>query len=189
MKNFQLVAQGVDVLPLLLAIKQKPHLWNQNTLRTTHANSPHTSVSDIWIRFNDLEPYQQGGADIAGVLDQHESIWYPAAAELPQVRSLVFALMARVEGERLGRVLITSLEPGKRVDPHPDSGDHARYFERFHIVLQATPGMVFRCGDEQVQMKAGEAWWFQNQIEHEVVNNGSDDRIHLIVDIKTSAFR
>ncbi len=35
-------------------------------------------------------------------------------------------------------------------------------------------------------MKAGEAWWFDNSQEHEVVNNGITDRIHLIVDIRTS---
>ena len=183
MKNFQLMAQGVDVMPLLLALKRNPDLWDQHTLRTTHPNSPHTQVRDIWLRFNDLKPYKHG-EDIVGVLDQHESIWYPAIDVLPQARALIFALMARVEGERLGRVLITSLEPGKRIDPHPDSGDHARYFERYHIVIQANPGMMFRCGDEEVQMKMGEIWWFQNQIEHEVINNGSDARIHMIVDIK-----
>lgn len=185
MKNFLKIAEGVDVMPLLMALKQNPGLWNRHTLRTTHENSPHTQVSDIWLRFNDLTPYENG-ADVAGVLDQHESIWYPAIDHLPQARQLIFAVMARVEGERLGRALITSLEPGCRIDPHPDSGDHARYFERFHIVIQSTPGMIFRCGDEQVQMKTGEVWWFQNQIEHEVINNGSDTRIHLIVDIKTT---
>jgi len=184
MKNFQQIAFGVDVMPLLMALKQHPELWNQNTLRTTHENSPHTEVSDIWLRFNDLTPFDD--EDVAGVLDQHESIWYPAIDHLPQARQLIFALMARVEGERLGRVLITALEPGKCIAPHPDSGDHARYFERFHIVLQSTPGIIFRCGDEQVQMKAGEILWLQNQIEHEVINNGSDTRIHMIIDIKTT---
>jgi quercetin dioxygenase-like cupin family protein len=185
MKNLQLVAHSIDVMPLLMAIKRAPHLWNQNTLRTTHPNSPHTQVSDIWLRFNDISLYENGGADRA-ILDQHESIWYPAIDHLPQARPLIFALMHRVEGERLGRVLITALEPGKRIDPHPDSGDHARYFERYHVVLQATPGMIFRVGDEQVQMKIGEIWWMQNQVEHEVINNGSDTRIHMIIDIKTT---
>lgn len=29
-------------------------LWNQHTLRTTHPGSVHQNVSDIWLRFNDL---------------------------------------------------------------------------------------------------------------------------------------
>jgi hypothetical protein len=33
-------------------------------------------------------------------------------------------------------------------------------------------------------MRTGEVWWFNNAIEHEVVNNSADDRIHLIVDIR-----
>jgi hypothetical protein len=35
-------------------------------------------------------------------------------------------------------------------------------------------------------MAPGEAWWFDNAQEHEVINNSADDRIHMIVDIRTS---
>jgi quercetin dioxygenase-like cupin family protein len=92
--------------------------------------------------------------------------------------------MARVEGERLGRCIITKLKPGAVIDPHVDSGDHAAYFERYHIVLQSLPGSVFHAGGETVQMRVGEVWWFDNSSMHSVINNSADDRIHLIVDIK-----
>jgi hypothetical protein len=35
-------------------------------------------------------------------------------------------------------------------------------------------------------MPQGSVWWFQNAIEHEVVNNSPGDRIHMIVDIRTA---
>jgi len=35
-------------------------------------------------------------------------------------------------------------------------------------------------------MRQGEIWWFDNSVEHEVMNNGADDRVLLIVDIRTS---
>ena len=180
MKNFLKVADGIDVLPLLMALKSHPELWDQNTLRTTHPGTPHTEVSDIWLRFNDLT---QG---VGAVPDEHESVNYPAFKALPQARPLIFGLMARIEGERLGRCLITKLPPGGRIEPHEDGGSHAAYFERFHIVLQSLPGNAFRCGDETIGMRAGEVWWFDNAVEHEVINNSADDRIHLIVDIRTS---
>jgi len=183
MKNFLKIAEGVDVMPLLAALARQPDLWNQNLLRTTHPNSPHTQVDDIWLRFNDLKAYEATG-DAAHVMDQHESVNYPAFHALPQARALIFALMARVEGERLGRCIITKLKPGAVIEPHVDSGDHAAYFERYHIVLQSLPGSVFNAGDESVQMRAGEVWWFDNASEHSVINNSADDRIHLIVDIK-----
>lgn len=178
MKHFLKIADGVDALPLLMALKANPGLWDQNTLRTTHPQTPHKQVSDIWLRFNDL----QHGAE--GVIDEHESVNYPAFQALPQARPLIFGLMSRIEGERLGRCLITRLPPGGRIDPHEDGGSHAAYYERFHIVLQSLPGNLFRCGDETIHMRPGEVWWFDNAVEHEVVNNSADERIHLIVDIR-----
>lgn len=181
MNNFLRIASGLDVMPLNLAIHSNPDLWDQNTLRTTHPQSPHTQVSDIWLRFNEIpEPGQE-----AKIIDEHESVWYPASHVLFQAKALIFSLMAAVNGERLGRCLITRLMPGKRIDAHVDSGSHASYYERFHIVLNGLPGSLFRCGDETVSMNTGECWWFNNAIEHEVVNNSADERIHLIIDIKT----
>jgi len=188
MKNFLRLGEGAEVLPLLLAVQQKPYLWNQHTLRTTHAGTPHAEVEDIWLRFNDITPLD-GMADTIEnrqkFLDQHESICYPAWHELPEAQSVVHKLNTIVKGFRIGRVLLTKLAPGKRIYKHVDSGDHARYYERFHVVIQATPGCLFIAGGETVTMRTGEVWWFQNQAEHEVVNNGTDDRIHLIVDIHT----
>jgi hypothetical protein len=91
-----------------------------------------------------------------------------------------------VEGERLGRVMINKLRPGGAHLPAPDTPVHADYWRRYHIVLHSKPGVVFRCGDEQVYMGTGETWWFNNKLEHEVINNSDDDRIHMIVDIRCS---
>lgn len=184
MRNFHKIAEGVNVLSLQHAVARQPELWNQNRLRTTHPGTPHTQVDDIWIRFNDLKPYEESG-EKAHILDQHESIWYPAADRLPQIRPIIFSLMTAVEGERLGRVLITRLGPGKRISPHIDGGDHAAYYDRYHITLQGLPGFKFRAGDEEICMRTGEIWWFDNSKEHELLNNSPHDRITLIVDIRT----
>ena len=93
--------------------------------------------------------------------------------------------MARVGGERLGRVMVNKLRPGGRIFAHADTPVHADYWDRYHVVLQSAPGCNFRCGEETVYMPPGRVWWFQNAIEHEVVNNSGDDRIHMIVDIRT----
>ena len=182
MRNFLRLGTGANVAPLLLAITRRPELWNQHTLRTTHPLSPHTQVDDIWLRFNELPP----AGEEARILDEHESIDYPAYAALPEARALVMALFTAVGGERLGRVLLTRLPPGRNIAAHVDSGSHAAYYERHHIVLQSNPDSLFRAGSEAVAMEAGEIWWFDNSQEHEVVNSGKDDRIHLIVDVRCS---
>lgn len=176
MRHFQLVG-SVDALPLVHAIQRQPDLWNANTLRTTYPGSPHAAADDIWLFFNATD-------DAAAVVDDKDAIPYPAWERLPQARALVFDLMRRVEGVRLGRVLITRLAPGKRITPHADMGAPAEYYDRYQIALQSLPGCVFRIEDESVTFRAGEVWWIDNCREHSVTNNSADDRIVMIVDIR-----
>lgn len=177
------------MLPLLHAVQRQPELWNENKLRTTHEQSPHTSVDDTWLRFNDLAPYKDQKKDnslseYAGILDEHESICYPAWFKLPEAQPIIFDLMRLVSGTRLGRVLITRLPPGASIDPHVDGGSHASYYERYHCILQNLPGSNFRAGNETLCMNVGDVYWFDNSQEHEVINHSADDRITLIVDIQ-----
>lgn len=178
MRNFLKIAEGVDVTPLLHAITHKTHLWNENDLRTTHPQSPHKEVDDIWLRFNEVPK------DPTQVIDDKETIVYPAWYALPQAHSIVFDLLRRVEGSRLGRILITRLKPGGMIPAHIDQGAPAEYYERYHVTLQNNPGSIFKCGNEAVCMRPSEVWWFNNQLEHAVINNSIDDRITMIVDIR-----
>lgn len=170
-------------------------LWNEFTLRTQADGSPHRELDDVWLRMNDLAKCHQAAADPSVFVDHRESINYPAWGELPHIRKLVMNLMAIVEGERLGRCLISRLPPGNRILPHKDIGDdltkyydNEPYYSRFHIVIQGLPGSTFRCEDEEVTMRTGEVWWFRNDLEHEVTNHSADDRIHIVTDIRTVKF-
>jgi len=178
MRNFYRLCEGIDTVSIVHALQTRPELWNRNELRREYPGTPHEECDDIWVRF------QPEGMTVEQVVDAHESINYPALAELPGLRPIIFGLMRQVEGERLGRVLISRLAPGGRIHPHVDGGDHARYYKRYQIALQSLPGVVFRAGDETVTMRTGDIWWFDNSIEHEVVNNSADDRLALIVDIR-----
>jgi hypothetical protein len=162
----------------------QPDLWNAHDLRTTFPGSPHKDVDDILVRFQSLtEAYT-----VDTIRDAHETVWFPAISQLPEIRPLIFSLMAAVQGERLGRVIITRLAPGKKIYAHVDSGLPAEYFQRFQICLKNGPGSLFRCGEETVCFAAGETWWFNNQLEHEVVNNSREDRLVMIVDIRRGKY-
>jgi len=183
MRYFQRIATGVDVLPLCHALARKHHLFNQHRLRTTFPNTPHAEVDDMVLRYSDPEQCPTAGTVMGAV----QNVWYPAWKELPEARPIISALMHRVGGYELGRVLVSKIRPGKRVLPHADDegeyvhlGDIARY----HIVLQGLPGALFRTGDEVVSMRTGEVWWFDAHAVHEIVNNSQDDRIHLIADVR-----
>jgi hypothetical protein len=138
-------------------------------------------VDDIWLRFNRLDPEDQ-----PKVIDDCECVNYPANLDLPQARLIVLDLMRLVEGERLGRVIVTRLPPGGVITPHKDQGAPAAYYDRYQLAVQALPGNVFRAGEEQITMASGDIWWFDNEQEHEVKNNSEGDRIVVIIDIRTS---
>ena len=178
MKNFQFVG-NFDPFPLLHAIQVFPKLWNQHSLRTMYPQSPHHQAEDIWIRFNRIDVENPLSA-----ANDKECINYDGYYAFPQVKPLLFDLMRRVEGEQLGRVLITKLAPGKEITPHEDAGAPATFYERYHCVLQNNPGSIFNCGDETVCMKSGEIWHFDNTQIHSVLNNSRDDRLTMIADIR-----
>ncbi len=153
-----------------------------------YPQGPFKQIESILLRFPNKGVYEteEELKNHLSAYDQHENIDYPPYRFLPEARPIVMALMARVGGERLGRVMINKLAPGGCIYPHCDTPSHAAYYARFHVALKSQPGIVFRAGDEKVYMAPGEVWWFDNSKEHEVINNSDDDRIHMIVDIRTS---
>lgn len=188
MRNFLRIGQGLEVTPLLLALARKPDLWREDTYLRDYPQGPFGDCDSVILRFPKkivAASAEEAEQHLAST-DQHESFDTPSYAQLPEARALVMPLMHYVGGTRLGRVIINRIRPGGRITPHCDTPDHAAYYERHHIVLQSAPGVVFRCEDEQVCMNMGEAWWFDNAREHEVVNNSAVDRIHLIVDVRSA---
>ena len=191
MMNFQFLP-SVDPTKLLMQIKQNPELWKEDTYLRDYPQGPFGEIESIMLRFpekrvfeqeEELEKYKQGLSHF----DQHESIDYPAYTVLNEARSLVMGLMAYVQGERLGRVMINKIAPGGRIYPHADTPEHTDYYTRFHVVLQSAPGCLFRADDEQVDMRTGDVFWFNNKLEHEVINNSAFDRISMVVDIKVKS--
>jgi hypothetical protein len=186
MRNFLKIAQGVDVMPLMAAIARQPDLWREDTYLRNYPQGPFGDIDSIILRFPKriIAATQLEAEQHLITNDQHESVNTPSYGRLPEARPLIMNLFHYVGGVRLGRVIINRIRPGGRITPHCDTPDHAEYYERHHIVLQSSPGVVFRCEDEQAYMATGEAWWFNNAMEHEVINNSATDRIHLIVDVR-----
>ena len=180
MRNFLCLASGIDVTPVLRELATQPELWDQNTLRTNHANTAHKEVSDVWLWFNEVPD------DAGAVINDIQTQPYPAWARVPALRQLVLDLIRRVDGVQLGRVIVTKLPPGGVISPHVDSGAPAAFYTRYQIALQSLPGAVFRCENEEVNFRSGDVWWVNNRVEHSVVNNSADDRIVCIVDIRSA---
>lgn len=192
MKNFRLIADGVDTTALALALQKQPELWKKDLYWRNHPVPVFSEVDSILLRFPTKAPYQfkdetERQAYLASI-DPWECFDQPAYELLLEAKPLIFGLMSMVQGERLGRVMINRMQPGSHILPHSDITAGAKYYDRFHIVLQTNKDVEFRAGEEHGTMKQAQAWWFENAVEHEVWNRGEGDRIHMIIDIKCKGF-
>ena len=114
--------------------------------------------------------------------DVHESRWTTGSRRFPLACEFLEEF-AGEQGGLLGRAKIVCLPAGKRVYPHVDRGEYYRVRNRYHLVLRSADGSWLKAGDEDVRMKEGELWWFDNDQMHEAYNDGDQDRIHLIFDM------
>ena len=173
-------------------LEAAPDLWDQIRLRKDAPASPHTAMSDIWVRYNDIRPYAFAG-DFSGINDPHIPIWYPAWDRLPSLKPFVHAVMNAVNGEMLGGVLITRIPAGGRIERHADDSWHVRYFDqKFYLQLQNDPGCRFYAegpeGVEWIEPKPGDVWRFDNRYPHWVENQSGRDRLTVIICVRTDHF-
>lgn len=182
MKNFKKLFTGVTYEPLLAQIKANPQLWNENAERK-YSNSPHLDVSDIWVRFRDKAelktPYDYAAP--------HVPTWYPSRRLITEAEVLAMDMMALMKGVQLGCVLITKIPPGGCVLPHHDRGRWNAEFmnTKLYIPIAGNKDCINECEGEHVNMMPGEVWSFDNLKIHSVENNGTTDRITLIVCLRT----
>lgn len=191
MIHFQRVMEGVAVQPLIEALERQPDLWDAHRLRKDAPGSPHCRMSDVWIRYNAIERLDPENP--AAFNEEHIPVWYPAYAALPELRPILFGLMAAAEGEMLGGVLITRIPPGEGIGLHADNSWHVQYYpDKFYLTLQNATGSVFGCrhrgAEELLCPHPGEIWRFDNRKLHWVENQSNEDRITLIVCIRTAKY-
>lgn len=183
MKSHRKIASSFDVRPLREKLQSNLDLFDRHPFRR-YGDSPHTGMTDIWVRYNDFAPYLKRG-DFSTINDKHTSVWYPVAKEINEVFPLISNLMQLVSGIELGGVLITKIPPGGKIERHTDDGWHALYYDKYYIPVSNKQGAIFGFEDGIIVPEEGDVWWFNNQTPHWVENNSNEDRIALIVCIRT----
>ena len=103
-------------------------------------------------------------------------------AECPYTRQAMASF-----GEVLSRSRLMKLAAGAEVSLHVDFNYHWYSRVRIHIPVVTNPGVIFHCGDARLHMGAGECWIFDSWRRHRVVNQGVEDRIHLVIDTSGSS--
>jgi len=93
--------------------------------------------------------------------------------------------MAQLGGEILGGVLMTRLPPGKKIYNHIDGGFHAGFYDKFLVNIKCNQDQAFVFDEGNLINAVGDVSWFRNDVNHAVTNNSDEERISLIVCIKT----
>lgn len=176
--NFRRLLSGLKVEAALKELAAAEHLWTVMKLRQEYEGSAHADTETILLR---------GPASTVNLFDNLDCFDYPTLERLPETVALIRFAFEFLRAREVGRMMLVRLAEGGWIRPHVDEGAYARYFARFHLVLESNHDCIFRAGEERVCMAPGELWWFNHQVEHSVLNKGAA-RIHLIMDFTAPGF-
>ncbi len=174
MQFFQLVRSGIDIAPLLEEVQAQSDAWLANTSRQEKI-AVQRETNTIFIRSASKRP------DL-NINENQVSQWTAISQRFPQA----VAFMTSIAGELnaiLSRATIVRLKPKSQVGLHVDIGSYYFIRDRYHLVLQSQSGSVLISGNEQVRMRTGELWRFDNKQYHAAFNESADWRVHYIFDL------
>lgn len=98
----------------------------------------------------------------------------------PRTIAAVEALPQAQVPLRSPTAIFSVLKPKTRIPPHTGV---ANFRLLIHLPLILPPGCGFRVGSETREWRIGEAWVFDDTIEHEAWNDSGETRVILICDI------
>ncbi len=122
-----------------------------------------------------------GGAASQLFPDPSQAQFYadtPVLERLPYFKYVIETFKCSLESVRL-----LKLEAGSHILEHKDYDlGFLRGVIRVHIPVQTDPNIKFYLNGERVLMSEGESWYLDLSLPHRVDNDGTQDRIHLVLD-------
>jgi aspartate beta-hydroxylase len=103
-----------------------------------------------------------------------------AIARCPQTAKILETLPLADQPGFAPTVVFSALAPRTRIPPHTGS-TNARLLVHLPLVLPGPAAM--RVGNETRQWRMGEAWVFDDTIEHEAWNDADETRVIMILDV------
>lgn len=176
MKYFRRIKSGIDPKPFLDEIAAIDDAWDSATGRQDKIEVQREALSIP------LRGLRKSAIGARKRRDVHETRWTTGSKLYPRARRFLKQI-AQDQAALLSRAKIVCLPAGRRVYPHVDRGDYYALRGRYHLVLRSAKGSWLKAGDEEIRMQEGELWWFDNKQLHEAMNDGDQDRIHMIFDL------
>ena len=154
-------------------LAQEPVAWNEQQYRQQEFDV-HRQTESIVLVFVNLEVWptieicKEPGwdrlAEVAipvmhGIIQQH----YPPGGAI--IRAMAAKLLA-----------------GGKISPHADSHPSFHRGHRIHVPITTNPRVRFMIDGRPHQLQVGRAYEINNQMNHSVMNKGTEDRITFIFD-------
>lgn len=95
---------------------------------------------------------------------------------------VIFNQLSVYTGKRLGRAMFIKLPAKKSIASHIDRGHHLETCDRIHLPIITDNNVDFIINDTVYPMPAGVISRINNNVPHSVVNNSTNDRVHLVMD-------
>jgi hypothetical protein len=80
------------------------------------------------------------------------------------------------------RASLVRLNAGCSIAEHQDNNFSLTHSHRIHLPILTNDEVLFTVGSETINLREGELYEINNRRMHSVRNNGSTDRVHLILD-------
>ena len=102
----------------------------------------------------------------------------PLLRQCPNIRAALDCFSCNLQAVRLMR-----LKPGSAIKEHADHDLNAEEgTARIHIPISTNNEVIFELNRRRVIMKPGSVWYLRLSDPHRVTNNGSSDRVHIVID-------
>lgn len=191
-RNIEMLYQGMNFSKVLAEISapELNPIFDKDITRGNFEGAPFKDTRSLICRQSVEEGIPEGANEIECLLHRAEfgingmqAYDTPDYAYVPEVYNAIMSLAAALKVEQIGRLAVTKLLPGGHILPHRDFGTYFDHYDRVQLAIGGE-GCYFRCGKEVAKMMPGEVWAFNGREVHEVWNDSSSIRYHIIVDFK-----
>ncbi len=171
-KHFSQVG-AVRVQNVLDALSEYSVEFLRETGRQNYPGSAHPDSETIYLRMPRVLTYNTmfNSLEVVNLF----------LCEVPKFQHLLNDVSRQVGG-RMARAMIIKLKAGGKIHPHIDQGIYAESTERYHVPLITNDRAWLKVGGVKSHTPVGEIVYFNKHVLHEGANEGSADRIHLVVD-------
>jgi mannose-6-phosphate isomerase-like protein (cupin superfamily) len=151
----------------------------------TESWHPHLNTYDYLGSWEVISLRAPGGASnniIPDLINNIEFADTPLMDTCPSIKKIIDKLNCPVMSVRL-----LNLKSGAKIKPHKDDELAFENGEaRIHVPIFTNNLVEFYIEDNLVKMNEGDCWYINANLKHNVLNNGTTDRIHLVIDCKVN---